>query len=227
LLPRLKRGEFDQLVTDIKKHGLREPITTYKGLILDGRNRQAACGLAGVTPHYREYKGDDPVSFVISANLHRRHLTSAQKRTLIGKLMKLHYKRSNTQIGAIAKADKKTVQAVREKLEGRGEIPRVMEREDTKGRQQPVTRRQPSQEEADRQRQGVEALAEATRKTEAARTQSPNARYPALLDAWHNASPDDQRRFLDHIGAAFIDLSTSAVEPDVTKALKTRDSAPL
>ena len=38
-----------------------------------------ACEAAGVTPRFLNFRGDDPLSFVLSLNLHRRHLTDAQK----------------------------------------------------------------------------------------------------------------------------------------------------
>lgn len=37
-----------------------ESIRRDQGRILDGRNRNAACDLAGVEPWYETYKGDDP-----------------------------------------------------------------------------------------------------------------------------------------------------------------------
>jgi hypothetical protein len=61
-------------VNDIKTHGLREPITLDPhGLLLDGRNRLAACEKAGVTPRFRIFDGH-PLTFVVSENLQRRHL---------------------------------------------------------------------------------------------------------------------------------------------------------
>jgi hypothetical protein len=40
----------------------------------------------------------DAYSYVMSANIHRRHLTIEQKRELIGKLLKAQPKQSNRQI---------------------------------------------------------------------------------------------------------------------------------
>lgn len=82
LFPLIEGQHFDELVTDIRSHGLREPIWLYQGQILDGRNRYRACIEASVTPQVREYIGDDPLGFVLSLNLHRRHLTDGQKAVL-------------------------------------------------------------------------------------------------------------------------------------------------
>jgi hypothetical protein len=35
--------------------------------------------MAGVEPTYRPHDGSDPLTFVLSANLHRRHLDTSQK----------------------------------------------------------------------------------------------------------------------------------------------------
>ena len=43
MFPLLQGSEFDELVEDIRKHGLREPNTLLEGQVLDGRNRQRAC----------------------------------------------------------------------------------------------------------------------------------------------------------------------------------------
>jgi hypothetical protein len=85
-----------------------------------------------------EDNGVDPYSYVIGANIHRRHLTADQKRDLIAKLLKATPDKSDRQIGKMTKADGKTVASVRNDLEARAEIPHVETRADSKQRQQPA-----------------------------------------------------------------------------------------
>jgi len=85
LFPLINKAELAELAADIKAHGLQNPIVTLDGAILDGRNRFEACKLAGVTPKLEPWKplnGESPTQFVLSTNLHRRHLTDSQ-RTMI------------------------------------------------------------------------------------------------------------------------------------------------
>lgn len=83
LFPRLDGEAFATLVADIKVNGLREPITLHDGLILDGGNRYRACQAAGVTPTFTKFTGDNLVTFVLSANLHRRHMTAGQQAAIV------------------------------------------------------------------------------------------------------------------------------------------------
>jgi hypothetical protein len=77
---------------------------------------------------------------VLSANLHRRHLTTEQKRKLIAKEIANDPSKSDRAIAKAVKADKNTVATMRSEMEGRGEIHHVETRTDTKGRQQPAKR---------------------------------------------------------------------------------------
>ena len=79
LFPLMEGEQYDTLVDDIRDNGLAQPIVEFEDLILDGRNRFNACLQAEVTPHFVAYDGTDPISFVLSANLHRRHLGESQR----------------------------------------------------------------------------------------------------------------------------------------------------
>lgn len=79
LFPMLSEKEIGELADDIVTYGQREPIMLLDGKVLDGRNRLAACRFAQVEPRFVDYEGDDPLGFVLSLNLHRRHLTESQR----------------------------------------------------------------------------------------------------------------------------------------------------
>jgi hypothetical protein len=111
--PMMSNDEIEKLAEDIKVHGLHQPIVlwdcgerTARWLVLDGRNRLEALTQLGIEIPSDPYdasgiKGSicpftvansrgpdriaDPASYVISANIHRRHLTKEQQAELIVK----------------------------------------------------------------------------------------------------------------------------------------------
>lgn len=86
IFPMLPLEELDALGADIADNGLLEPITLYEGKVLDGRNRYIACMSVSVNPRFTQYTGDDPLGFVVSKNLHRRHLGETQRGLVAAKL---------------------------------------------------------------------------------------------------------------------------------------------
>lgn len=83
LFPRMSGQEFQSLVDDIKENGLREPIIVHEDMILDGGNRYRACIEAGVDPQFMKFGGGNIVAYVLSANLHRRHMTAGQQAAIV------------------------------------------------------------------------------------------------------------------------------------------------
>lgn len=83
LFPRMAGAEFESLIADIKANGQREPIIIHDGMILDGGNRYRACLEAGIEPQTMRFGGGNIVSYVISANLHRRHMTPGQQAAIV------------------------------------------------------------------------------------------------------------------------------------------------
>ena len=176
--------------------------------LLDGRNRLDAIEAAGIAINVEscgtdadpriqfscrafpidtiEIRGDqplgDPYAYVVSANIHRRHLTAEQKRELLAKVLKATPEKSDRQIAETAKTDHKTVASVRAEQEARGEIPHVSTRTDSKGRQQPA--RKPSERKS---REEIAAY-------EAGR----------LLGCLERASDAVQRNFIQYLPAEIL-----------------------
>ena len=81
IFPLMDDNEYKIFKDDIASIGLLQPICLHSdGRILDGRNRYKACLELGIQPKFETWDGKGSlVMFVISMNLHRRHLNSSQK----------------------------------------------------------------------------------------------------------------------------------------------------
>lgn len=92
VFPLMLESELAELAEDIKANGLREPIwLDGDGKVIDGRNRYLACQRAGVEPTFRTYEGDDPITFAVSMNLKRRHLSESQLGMIGAEVAKLRH----------------------------------------------------------------------------------------------------------------------------------------
>lgn len=90
IFPMMSEEEYEGLREDIRQHGQREPITVWRGLLVDGRNRLRACEELGIEPEIGELLEEtDPVQYAFSQNLHRRHLTVAQRAMIADELAKM------------------------------------------------------------------------------------------------------------------------------------------
>ena len=80
LFPLMSDPELSALADDIRRNGLQAPIIIHEGRILDGRNRLLACLRVGAAPKFDHWRGSgSPVRWLVSMNLHRRHLDTSQR----------------------------------------------------------------------------------------------------------------------------------------------------
>lgn len=93
IIPPPTKEEFAGLVKSIKRDGLIEAITVHEGDILDGYNRYLACLKAGRAAQYVDFRDflpelqrEGPLNYVLMRNLHRRHLTTAQRADIATRL---------------------------------------------------------------------------------------------------------------------------------------------
>lgn len=90
IFPLADGDELDSLTEDIKQNGQMRPIELCDDKIIDGRRRSLACEKAGVKPNTIEVNPSDPVAYVLSLNLHRRHLSTSQRAMVAARARKFY-----------------------------------------------------------------------------------------------------------------------------------------
>lgn len=84
--------EIEALAADIRTNGLADEILRLPDTrIIDGRNRELACLVAGVKPRYvtEDLDEDRILAVVISRNIHRRNLTVSQRAMIAAELVNM------------------------------------------------------------------------------------------------------------------------------------------
>ncbi len=160
LYPMLEEAELAALTADIKRNGLRQKATIVPDFdddnmftLLDGRNRVAALERlrwpilardGRPNPDYFQLADEaaqqNPEAYVTSLNLHRRHLSSEQKRAIVAKILVANPEVSDRRIGTVAGVDHKTAGAVRSAMVVTGEIPQLTETVGADGKARPRRR---------------------------------------------------------------------------------------
>ena len=73
---------------DIEARGVRRPVEVQSGFLLDGRTRLSICEELGIEAPWVEVPADvDAVGWILSANVHRRHLSTSQRAVLAAELV--------------------------------------------------------------------------------------------------------------------------------------------
>jgi ParB-like chromosome segregation protein Spo0J len=94
IFPMMSEDGIDSLAADIEANGLQCPVEVFQGKIIDGRNRWMACMRVGVTAKTVHVNPPDPIAYVLSLNLHRRHLDITQQSMVGGRARALYDKQA-------------------------------------------------------------------------------------------------------------------------------------
>lgn len=98
--PMLSEEELASLADSIADEGLEKALVLdAHGCLVDGRNRLAACSIAGVAPAF-EVRSDlttaaDVRRFVVKANAQRRNVSTGQKAMAVAEQLAADGKRKN------------------------------------------------------------------------------------------------------------------------------------
>lgn len=116
LFPLMEGEDLKALAADIKAHGLHNPVVLFaeggKRLVLDGRNRLRACEMVGVSPATEFWAGEgSPTEWVVSQNLHRRHLDASQRAMVAAGLKEMFVKEAESRRAANLKRGTKAPDA--------------------------------------------------------------------------------------------------------------------
>jgi N6-adenosine-specific RNA methylase IME4 len=107
IFPLMEGKEYEELKRDIETHGILQPIVICEEKILDGRNRYRACFELKIEPKFEYYRGKNPLEYVISLNLKRRHLTESQRAVIaLDVLPFLEKEAKKRQLSTLKKGDK-------------------------------------------------------------------------------------------------------------------------
>lgn len=130
LLPPLTTEEYEELRTDIIQRGIIVPVVLDElGNVIDGQHRlkiAAELGLLDIPFEIRPgMVNSEKEALAWDLNAHRRHLSQAQKRDVLARILLRMPEQSNRQIARQAGVDDKTVGSVRAELVSGAEIPHL------------------------------------------------------------------------------------------------------
>jgi hypothetical protein len=222
-----QHGLREPIVITLDDEGTSDDPACYR--LLDGRNRLDAMELVGIRfeliwgrvkgrrslewwqliqpPDDPPLAEDNPIreelgdsyQFVISANIHRRHLTAEQKRELIGKLLQADPTKSDRAIAKVVKADNKTVASVRAEKEATEEIPQLKKTvgADGKVRKRPMKKAaRPSKVAAEIDSPDCAGTGIIMTGSSGATDVVPVAETNPIVAAWDKAGPKQRRDFV-------------------------------
>lgn len=240
LFPLIEGAAFAALVEDVKANGVHRPVVMHEGKILDGRNRYLAAREAGVGFPVAEFTGDDPVAYVVSENLHRRHLTESQRAMVSGKIAQLKRGRpekpANLPVIAPTQAEAAQLMNVSERSvrdakavldHGAAGLPEMVEQDQVSVSAAATVARLPEPEQAEIVAQGPEAVKAAAKEIRSPKTTTPKEKRPAngLSGLTREALEDEVLGLREENGELRQKLAASNAERDDLKARLTEATA--
>lgn len=88
LFPDAEADDRRRMREDIEARGVRRPVEVQGGFLLDGRTRLSICEELGIEAPWVEVPAEaEPVGWILSANVHRRHLSTSQRAVLAAELV--------------------------------------------------------------------------------------------------------------------------------------------
>lgn len=192
LLPSLTEEEYAALQDSIAESGIKQPlvVTWPEKVILDGHHRWRAArdlGLHDVPVMTEEFASEDAqLRLGVILNVARRQLSREQKREAIAALLKDDPKQSNRSVAKTVGASPTTVGAIREEMEGAGEVSKVDTIVGSDGVEQPATK--PARDSADEVGEKAEPLSD----IESAALEKAEAAIQKAVDSGHPAFQPDE-----------------------------------
>ena len=152
--PSMSDVELKELAEDIRKNRQREPVVFAEiggvRTLIDGRHRLDACAMIGEKAWETtatELRDDDVRvrAYIISQNVHRRHLTPEQRQAHLEAVIIANPEKSDREIAREAKLpDHKKVGRARRRLESTGAVAPVAKRTGKDNRVRAVPRAKPA-----------------------------------------------------------------------------------
>jgi ParB-like chromosome segregation protein Spo0J len=199
---------FRDFVADIKRNGLLHPIMLYQERVLDGVHRQDACFEAGVEARYEKFYGDDPLTFVLSHNLTRRHLTESQRAMIAAKIATLpkgsHGPKGLThkQTGRLLKTSDRSIKRAKTvQKQGTPELIAAVEADEISVRPAAEIAKLPKDEQ-------IKALATKRKSVPRQKTIGAKSRSVVVTKlnslAWSDAAAAERQKFVSDVGLVAI-----------------------
>lgn len=114
IIPAMSPDELRELIADGKAKGrFFNPVTLHEGMVLDGWSRYQGHITDGIPVEFVNYQGHDPLGYVISMNVPRRHLTTAQRKQLAKALLQENPQLSNRAVAKEVGLHHETVVEIR------------------------------------------------------------------------------------------------------------------